>query len=172
MSGYGLDEKFHLSTILEKSLKLKGFDVNIINASVSGDTTTGGLNRLSWLIEKKDIDILILCLGANDMLRGVKPNLVRQNLNRILELLKEKKITVLLAGMLSQNALGEEYKKEFDKIYPELAKKFQLPFVPFLLDGVALNPELNLKDGKHPNPKGVSLISKNLEKELINILRN
>lgn len=172
MSGYGLDEEFHLSTILENSLKLKGFDVNIINASVSGDTTTGGLNRLNWLIEKKDIDILILCLGANDMLRGVKPNLVRQNLNRILELLKEKKITVLLAGMISQNAFGQEYKKKFDKIYPELAKKFQLPFLPFLLDGVALNPKLNLKDGKHPNPKGVSLISKNLEKELINILRN
>ena len=172
MSGYGLDEEFHLSTILENSLKLKGFEVNIINASVSGDTTTGGLNRLNWLIEKKDIDILILCLGANDMLRGMKPNLVRQNLNRILELLKEKKITVLLAGMISQNAFGQEYKKKFDKIYPELAKKFQLPFLPFLLDGVALNPKLNLKDGKHPNPKGVSLISKNLEKELINILRN
>ena len=172
MSGYGLDEKFHLSTILENSLKKKGFDVNIINASVSGDTTTGGLNRLSWLIEKKDIDIVILCLGANDMLRGIKPNLVRQNLNRILELLKEKKITVLLAGMLSQNAFGEEYKKEFDKIYPELAKKFQVSFLPFLLDGVALKPELNLKDGKHPNPKGVNLISKNLEKKLINILHN
>ena len=172
MSGYGLDEEFHLSTILENSLKLKGFEVNIIKASVSGDTTTGGLNRLNWLIEKKDIDILILCLGANDMLRGMKPNLVRQNLNRILELLKEKKITVLLAGMISQNAFGQEYKKKFDKIYPELAKKFQLPFLPFLLDGVALNPKLNLKDGKHPNPKGVSLISKNLEKELINILRN
>ena len=172
MSGYGLDEKFHLSTILKNNLQQKGFNVNIINASVSGDTTSGGLNRLSWLLEKKEIDILILCLGANDMLRGIKPSLVRQNLNNILELLKEKKITVLFAGMLSQNTFGEKYKKEFDKISPQLARKFDVSFLPFLLDGIALNPDLNLKDGKHPNPKGVKLISKNLEKKLINLLSN
>ena len=84
MSGFGLDEEFHLSTVLEKDLKEKGFNVNVINASVSGDTTNGGLNRLNWLIEKRNIDIVILCLGANDMLRGIKPNLVKQNLNSIL----------------------------------------------------------------------------------------
>ncbi len=172
MSGYGLDEEFHLSAILEKNLKVKGFDINVINASVSGDTTSGGLNRLSWLLEEKDIDIVILCLGANDMLRGIKPDFIRQNLNKILERLQEKKITVLLAGMISQETFGEEYKKEFDQIYPKLAKKFKVSFLPFLLDGVALNPELNLKDGKHPNSKGVDLISKNLEKKLMNLLRN
>ena len=118
MSGYGLDERFHLSVILQKNLKVKGFNVNIINASVSGDTTTGGLNRLSWLLEEKNIDILILCLGANDMLRGIKPYLIKQNLNDILKILKKKKITVLLAAMISQQTLGKEYKKEFDKIYP------------------------------------------------------
>ena len=80
MSGYGLEKKFHLSTILEKNLKEKGFDVNVINASVSGDTTSGGLNRLKWLLEKRDIDIVILCLGANDMLRGVKPYLIKINI--------------------------------------------------------------------------------------------
>ena len=172
MSGYGLDEKFHLSVILQKNLKFKGFNVNVINASVSGDTTTGGLNRLGWLLEDKNIDILILCLGANDMLRGIKPYIIRQNLNEILKILTKKKITVLLAGMISQQALGKEYKKEFDKIYPELAEKFEVSFVPFLLDGVALNPEFNLKDGKHPNPKGVNLISKNLEERLIDLLHN
>ena len=123
MSGYGLDEDFHLSTVLEKSLKLKGFNVKLINASVSGDTTSGGLNRLHWLIKGKDIDIIVLCLGANDMLRGISPNLVRQNLNKILETLAEKKITVLFAGMIAQEAFGQKYKKEFDKIYPELSKK-------------------------------------------------
>ena len=96
MSGYGLDERFHLSVILQKDLKLKGFNVNVINASVSGDTTSGGLNRLNWLLEDNNTDIMILCLGANDMLRGIKPNLVRKNLNRILEILREKKVTVLL----------------------------------------------------------------------------
>ena len=170
MSGYGLDEKFHLSTILEKNLKMRGFDVTLINASVSGDTSSGGFNRLNWLLEEKDIDILVLCLGANDMLRGIKPDLVRQNLNKILKLLEEKKITILLAGMKSQGAFGQEYKKEFDEIYPELAKKFNIAFLPFLLEGVALNPKLNLQDGKHPNAKGINLISKNLEKKLINRL--
>ena len=170
MSGYGLEKKFHLSTILEKSLKAKGFDVNIINASVSGDTTSGGLNRLNWLLQNRNIDIVVLCLGANDMLRGIKPFLIEQNLNKILKILQKKNISVLLAGMLSQQSLGDEYKKQFDNIYPELAKKFQIPFLPFLLDGVALNPDLNLNDGKHPNPKGIKIISKNLEKKLTNLL--
>ena len=172
MSGYGLEKNFHLSTILEKSLKDKGFDVNVINASVSGDTTSGGLNRLKWLLEKRDIDIIILCLGANDMLRGIKPSLIKQNLNKILEILQERNITILLAGMLSQETLGNEYKNKFNRIYPELAKKFQISFLPFLLDGVALNAELNLNDGKHPNQKGIKIISKNLEKKLNNLLHN
>ena len=172
MSGYGLEKRFHLSTILEKSLKEAGFNVKVINASVSGDTTSGGLNRLNWLLEQKDVDILILCLGANDMLRGIKPSLIKKNLNKILEILQEKNITVLLAGMLSQETLGNDYKNKFDKIYPELAKKFQVSFLPFLLDGVALNAELNLNDGKHPNQKGIKIISKNLEKKLTNLLHN
>ena len=171
MSGYGLEKEFHLSTILEKNLKEKNFDVNVINASVSGDTTSGGLNRLNWLLEEKNIDIVVLCLGANDMLRGIKPSIIKKNLNKILKILQNKNINVLLAGMLSQDSLGEEYKTKFDRIYPELAKKYQITFLPFLLDGIALNPELNLNDGKHPNPKGVNLISKNLEKKLINLLR-
>ena len=172
MSGYGLEKKFHLSTVLEKNLKEKGFDVNVINASVSGDTTSGGLNRLEWLLEKRDIDIVILCLGANDMLRGIKPSLIKQNLNKIIEILKKRNVTILLAGMLSQETLGNEYKNKFDSIYPELAKKFQISFLPFLLDGVALNAELNLNDGKHPNQKGIKIISKNLEKKLTNLLHN
>ena len=81
MSGYGLEKDFHLSTVLEKSLQEKGFDINVINASVSGDTTSGGLNRLNWLIKGKNIDIVVLCLGANDMLRGISPSLIKQNLN-------------------------------------------------------------------------------------------
>ena len=170
MSGYGLDEEFHLSTVLEKSLIDKGFDVNIINASVSGDTTYGGLNRVNWLLKNNDIDIIILCLGANDMLRGISPNIIKKNLNKILKILEKENIKILLAGMLSQETLGKEYKNNFDKIYPELAKRFKISFLPFLLDGVALNPELNLKDGKHPNSEGVNLISKNLEKKLINLL--
>ena len=170
MSGYGLDEEFHLSTVLEKNLRDKGFDVNVINASVSGDTTIGGLNRLDWLLEKKNIDIVILCLGANDMLRGIRPNVIEQNLSNMIKTLKERNINILLAGMLAQESLGKEYKNNFDRIYPELAKKFEISFLPFLLEGIALNPEYNLNDGKHPNIKGVKLISRNLEKKLINLI--
>lgn len=172
MSGYGLEQNFHLSTILEKNLKESGFDVNVINASVSGDTTSGGLNRLKWLLEKRSVDIVVLCLGANDMLRGIEPSLIKQNLNRILEILQERNIKILLAGMLSQEALGNEYKNKFDNIYPELAKKFQISFLPFLLDGVALKAELNLSDGKHPNQEGIKIISKSLEKKLTDLLHN
>ena len=172
MSGYGLDEEFHLSAVLEKSLREKGFNVNVTNASVSGDTTYAGLNRLNWLLEKKDIDIVILCLGANDMLRGINPTIINQNLNKIIKTLQKKKKKILLAGMLSQESFGKEYKDNFDKIYPELANKFKISFLPFLLKGVALNPEYNLDDGKHPNSKGVKLISQNLEENLIKVLIN
>jgi acyl-CoA thioesterase-1 len=106
------------------------------------------------------------------MLRGIRPSAIKQNLNKIIEILQDKNINILLAGMLAQETLGKEYKTKFDIIYPELAKKFKIAFLPFLLDGVALDPKLNLNDGKHPNSKGVNLISKNLEKELINLLIN
>ena len=172
MAGYGLDEEFHLSTVLEKSLIEKGFDVNVTNASVSGDTTYAGLNRLNWLLEKKNIDIVVLCLGANDMLRGINPIIIKQNLEKILKILQKKNINILLAGILSQETFGKEYKSNFDKIYPDLAKKFKTSFLPFLLEGIALNPEYNLDDGKHPNNKGIKMISQNLEKKLINLLMN
>ena len=102
MSGYGLDKSFHLSTILEKSLKEKGFDVTVINASVSGDTSSGGLNRINWLLKNVKIDIVVLCLGANDMLRGLNPTIVRENLNKILEILKKKKKHTLCRDVVSR----------------------------------------------------------------------
>lgn len=172
MAGYGLSREFHLSTVLQESLLKKGYDLEVINASVSGDTSTGGLNRLDWLIEDNEIDIIVLCLGANDMLRGTKPSLVRENLNRILEKLTKKNIKIVFAGMLSQDTFGKEYKKEFDNIFPELANKYKVSFLPFLLDGVALDPKYNLSDGKHPNSQGIRLISKNLEKQIIKIIQN
>ena len=132
----------------------------------------GGLNRINWLLKNVKIDIVVLCLGANDMLRGLNPTIVRENLNKILEILKKKKKSILFAGMLSQDTLGKEYKNNFDRIYPDLAEKFKVPFLPFLLHGVALKPEYNLDDGKHPNADGVFVISKNIEMELIRILNN
>ena len=130
MSGYGLDEEFHLSTILERSLKVKGFNVKVINASVSGDTTSGGLNRLNWLLKGKDVDIVILCLGANDMLRGIDPSLVRQNLEKILEILNRKKDYCSFCRYDISGGIWKKYKKEFIK-YILILLKIQSFYIPF-----------------------------------------
>ena len=107
MSGYGLDDQFHLSNVLEKNLQKKGYDVDVINASVSGDTTQGGLNRLNWLVENQKIDVVVLCLGANDMLRGIQPSLIKKNLNTILELLINKK----KKNIISRNVISGHFWK-------------------------------------------------------------
>ena len=166
MAGYGLDKKYQLSTILQTNLNKSGFKVKIISASVSGDTSAGGLNRISWTLKEPNIDIFVLGLGANDMLRGISPKETYQNLEKIILKVSNKQIDILLAGMIAPTSYGITYKKEFDNIYSELAKKYNLQILPFLLKDVALNPELNLDDGMHPNAKGTVIISKNLEKKI------
>ena len=167
MAGYGLDQKHHLATILEKNLNLKGMDVKVINASVSGDTSAGGLNRINWILSEQKFDLFILGLGANDMLRGISPEETEKNLEKIIENVLDKNITLILAGMIAPTTHGAEYKNKFDIIYKNLSTKYNLKLVPFLLEGVALNPDLNLDDGMHPNEKGVVIVSKNLEKKIL-----
>ena len=170
MAGYGLNKEDHLSTVLQKNLNSNGLDVKIINASVSGDTTAGGLNRINWTLSEKNIDILVLGLGANDMLRGIKPNETKENLEKIIKIIIDKNIKIILAGMIAPESHGKEYRDKFNKIYFDLSDKYSLTFLPFLLEGVALNPELNLEDGMHPNPKGVQVISKNIEKKITSLI--
>lgn len=142
---------------LEKKLRAEGYAVTVINAGVSGDTTSGGLTRLDWTLQQKP-DFVILELGANDMLRAVDPALTRENLDKMLEILQQKKIPVLLAGMKATPNLGEKYVTAFDDIYPALAKKYHVVYYPFFLDGVALHPDLIQDDGMHPNVAGVAVI--------------
>ena len=170
MAGYGLNKEDHLSTVLQKNLTNNGLDVRIINASVSGDTTAGGLNRINWTLSEKNIDILVLGLGANDMLRGIKPNETKENLEQIIKIIIDKNIKIILTGMIAPESHGKEYRDEFNKIYADLSDKYSLIFLPFLLEGVALRPELNLEDGMHPNPKGVQIISKNIEKKITSLI--
>ena len=170
MAGYGLKKEDHLSTVLQKNLNSNGLDVKIINASVSGDTTAGGLNRINWTLSEKNIDILVLGLGANDMLRGIKPKETKENLEKIIKIIIDKNIKIILAGMIAPESHGKEYRDKFNKIYFDLSDKYSLTFLPFLLEGVALNPELNLEDGMHPNPKGVQVISKNIEKKITSLI--
>jgi acyl-CoA thioesterase-1 len=156
-AGLGLSRADSFATKLESALKAKGYDVNVVNAGVSGDTTAGGLARLDWSIPK-DADAVIVELGANDMLRGLSPDIARRNLTEILTRLKARHIPVLLTGMRAAPNLGADYRRAFDAIYPDLAAQFGVPLYPFFLEGVAGDRDLNQKDGIHPTAEGVDRI--------------
>lgn len=168
-AGFGLDQKYSYPSLISKRIKeergsSKILPFKVVNAGISGDTTAGGLRRLSWLLNGESVsnkDVLVLALGANDGLRGIDPNISKENLRKIITSAKEinPEITILLVGMRAPPNMGENYTNRFDSIFPELAKEFNLPFVPFLLEGVAANSELNLLDGIHPNEKGYQLIA-------------
>jgi acyl-CoA thioesterase-1 len=160
-AGYGLPAGHDLATRLEAKLNADGVPVTIINAGVSGDTSAGGLARLDWALADKP-DAVILELGANDALRGIDPEVTRDNLDKILARLKRDGTRVLLVGMLAPTNWGAEYKQRFDAIYPALAKKYDVALDPFMLEGVAMNPELNQPDMLHPNDKGVEIVAARL----------
>src|SRR6201992_301176 len=155
--GYGLPPGTEFPVQLQAALKAAGIDAVVTNAGVSGDTTAGGLARLDWSLADHP-DAVILELGSNDMLRGIPPAETEKNLRAILTKLKAAHVKVLLTGMVAQHNLGADYVKQFDTIYPRLAKDYNVLFYPFFLDGVALNPKLNQADGMHPNPAGVKVI--------------
>jgi len=154
MAGFGLGPGEGFTDKLQAALRAKGHDVTVANAGVSGDTTSGGLARLDWSVPD-GTQLVILELGANDMLRGVSPDITRKNLDEMLGKLKKRKIAVLLAGMRAAPNLGADYQNAFDAIFPNLAKTYDVPLYPFFLDGVAGQPGLRLEDGLHPNAKGV-----------------
>ena len=142
---------------LERALKAKGLAVEVANAGVSGDTSSGGLARLDWSVPE-GTDAVILELGANDMLRGVDPKVTRGALSEIVQRLKARRIEVLLCGMLAAPNMGADYGRAFDAIYPELAVANDLLLYPFFLDGVVADPKLNIGDGLHPTGEGVAKI--------------
>lgn len=156
-AGYLLAAADAFPSVLEKALRAKGLDVAIENAGVSGDTATGGLERLDWSIPD-GTDGVIVELGANDALRGLDPAVTEKALDQIITRLKARNIRVLLAGMLAPRNNGEAYGKAFDAIYPRLAQKHDIPLYPFFLDGIAGDPKFNLADRIHPNPAGVGVI--------------
>lgn len=154
-AGDGFPEK------LQAALAGKGHSVEVVNAGVSGDTSTGGLSRLDWSVGP-DTDAVIVELGANDALRGLSPEVTRKNIDEITGRLRERGIEVLLAGMLAPRNLGPDYAEAFDPIYADVARAHDALLYPFFLDGVALDPDLNLADGMHPNSKGVEVIVDNI----------
>ena len=156
-AGFGLAGQDALPAKLERALKAKGIAVAIANAGVSGDTAAGGLSRLDWSVPDGP-DAVILELGANDALRGSDPKATRAALEQIIKRLKERRIAVLLAGMLAPRNYGPDYAKAFDPIYPELAAAHDLVFYPFIADGVMGDRALNQPDGIHPTAAGVDVM--------------
>ena len=170
MSGYGLPEEHHLSVVLEDNLKSDGYNIKVINGSISGNTSLDGLDRIEETLSELNVDLIILGLGANDMLRKINPKQTEQNLEKIIKIIQDENVNIILTGMVASPTNGLGYKKKFDKAFPNLAKKYDIQLIPFLLDGVALKPELNLSDGMHPNEKGVLIISETIKKSVIKIL--
>jgi len=160
-AGLGLSASAAFPARLKESLKIKGIGVDMINAGVSGDTSTGGRDRLDWSVPE-GTDAVILELGANDALRGTDPKVTRAALTDILARLKARKVAVLLCGMLAPPNYGSDYSARFNAIYPDLAKSFGVPLYPFFLEGVAADARLNQADGLHPTAEGVDVIVKNI----------
>ncbi len=160
-AGLGLSTSAAFPVRLQKALKAKGIDVDMVNAGVSGDTTSGGRDRLDWSVPE-GTEAVILELGANDALRGIDPKLTRAALTEILTRLQARKIAVLLCGMVAPPNYGADYSAQFNAIYPDLAKTFQVPLYPFFLEGVATDAKLNQADGLHPTAEGVDTIVKNI----------
>ena len=160
-AGLGLSAPDAFPAKLQKALKDKGVDVEIANAGVSGDTASGGRDRLDWSVPQ-GTEAVIVELGANDALRGTDPAITRSALSDIVKGLKARGVGVLLLGMLAPPNYGSDYAARFNTIYPDLSKSFGVPLYPFFLDGVAADPKLNQADGIHPTAEGVDMIVKKI----------
>ena len=159
--GYGIAMEKAYPALLEKKLKAARKDVKVINAGSSGSTSASAESRLLWQLKSKP-DILILALGANDGLRGLPPKSTYENLAKAIELAQKNKLKVILTGMMMPQNYGDDYRKKYSATFTDLAQKYKVTIMPFLLEGVAMKKELNLADGIHPNEKGHEVIAERL----------
>lgn len=157
-AGLGLSTDQSYPSLIGKKLKAHGYDYEVVNAGVSGDTSAGGLRRLDWSLEG-DVRALVVALGANDGLRGLPTQEMKKNLQAVLDRAKARGIPVILAGMEAPPNYGPEYTRDFRNVYAALAKEYEVRFVPFLLRGVAGNASLNQADGIHPNARGAAIVA-------------
>ena len=169
IAGYGLTQSENITSVLRAKFDKDGITVRIINASVSGNTSNNGQARLDWSLGDNP-DVVVLCLGANDMLRGIDPALTKKNLNTMIVKIKENGATVVFAGMRSPESMGEDYQSQFDRLYVDLAQQHDLIFMPFLLEDVALEAKYLQRDFKHPNALGITIIADNLYPYLVTSL--
>ena len=157
-AGLGVAEKQAYPALLEEKLQQNGYNWQVINAGISGETSSGALSRINWIIAQHP-DIVILETGANDGMRGIPPQIIKENINQAVHLLKESGIEVVLAGMQMLQNFGPVYTKQFAGIYPAVAEAQQVIFIPFFLEQVAGNPSLNLPDSIHPTPAGHRIVA-------------
>lgn len=169
-AGFGLAEKESYPYLLQQKLKADGYDYEVVNAGVSGDTSLGGLERIDWVLEQENVKILVLELGANDLLRGLPVARMKENLSEIIKKAKAKNVKVLLCGMLAPPTMGAKYQREYIQVFPDLATEHKVEFMPFVLEGIALNPKLNQGDGIHPNAEGEKILTANIYKSLTPLL--
>jgi len=162
--GIGLDEAY--PAVLQDLLDDEGYAYEVVNAGVSGDTSAGGVRRLDWVLDGRDVEVLILALGANDGLRGLPPAEMKKNLADVIERAKARGIRVLLAGFEAPPDSRDRYLQEFVSVFPELAREHELALLPSLLQDVAGVSELVQEDGKHPNVKGARVLAENVFRAL------
>lgn len=170
-AGYGLELSEAFPALIQQRLDSLGADYEIINAGLSGETTASGKNRVDWLLKQK-VDVFVLELGGNDGLRGIDPAETRRNLQEIIDKVRNTypEIKIILAGMMVPPNMGPDYGEKFQVIFPEIAEKNEVAFIPFLLEGVAGEPELNLPDGIHPTPEGHRIVTENVWKVLCKVI--
>lgn len=160
-AGYGLPPAQAYPAVLEKLLQENGYRYRVINAGISGETSSGALTRVDWVLTTEP-DIIILETGANDGLRGIDPELTQRNIEEIISYFQTKKISVVLAGMRMAPNLGFNFTEKFAQIYIDISEKYDLIRMPFFLENVAGNPQLNLPDGIHPNADGYQIVAQNV----------
>lgn len=173
-AGYNLPPDASFPVQLQTLLNSDGERVKVMNAGVSGDTSSGGRARLEWMLSglTQTPDLVVLEFGGNDALRGIEPSITKQNIGAMLQMLKHRGIPTLLVGMRAPPNMGRAYEGEFNSIFPELAAEHDVPLYPFFLDGVALQPDLKLADGIHPNRDGVGVIVERISEAVLKALCN
>jgi acyl-CoA thioesterase-1 len=172
-AGYGLDPSQGFPALIQEKIDERGWNFKVVNAGQSGDTSAGGLARMDWLLRGR-IDVLVLELGANDGLRGLPVEVTRKNLQAIIDRARERypKIKLIIAGMRVPPNLGRDYGRQFETLFPDLAKKNKALLIPFILEGVGGMREFNLPDGIHPTAKGHEIVAANVWKVLEPMLKS
>jgi acyl-CoA thioesterase-1 len=165
-AGFGLSEKESYPYLLQEKLRSDGYDYEVVNAGVSGDTSLGGLERADWVLGQDNAKIVVLELGANDLLRGLPVAKMKENLDKIISKAKAKNLKILLCGMLAPPSMGSDYQRDFTMAFPDLATEHKVEFLPFLLENVALKKDLNQADSIHPNAAGERIMTDNVYKAL------